>query len=414
MTRIQRLVSTLTLITAVATSAAAATPSGRLKVVLRYDDYSDYTSIEVAESLIEAAREVGSSLLVSVIPFPYGEYPATDTVGTPPRPILSDKKVALLRKYAAEGAIEIAVHGYSHRNNVTEGRHSEFSGLPKGQQILLLRTAKASLERATGARIRAFVPPFNQYDATTLMALEETGFDLISAGMGSLSQSDSALRFLPSTTYIDELEGVVSRAIAQGHTNAMVVVTIHPYDIVESGDKLPKVRRGHKQLTLPAVLDELRRLKKLDAAEPTSIATLLTGEEDLSIERWQTNLRLKQSPITQYRLLPAALHLYALPGLYYSRDAATRLLENQRWAALALYGGLTLVVALLIRVLIGPIRGLIKHIAAVLGGAAIAGGAALIALTLLRGFHTLFAPAIACCVGLLVGAVTSRHTPQNP
>jgi len=414
MTTLYRIAVSLVVFAVTTTAINANASPAKLKVVLRYDDYSDYTSIDVAKSLIESAKSVGAGLLVGVIPFPYGDYPKTDTAGAAPQPILSQKKIALLKKYAAEGAIEIAVHGFSHRNNVASGRHSEFSGLPESQQALLLRTGKESLETATGATIRAFVPPFNQYDATTLKALEETGFQVVSAGMGSFSKRGSTLRFLPSTTHIDQLEEVVSTAISQGHTDAMAIVTIHPYDIVESGDKLPKFRKGNRQVTLRSIRDELKRLQKLDAVQPTSIETMLASGEDLSIERWRANLQLKQSAITEYRLLPAALHLDPLPGLYYSREAATRLLANQRWAALSLYGGLALVVALIIRMVIGPISGLIKHAAAVLGGAAIAGVAALMALTLLRGFHTLFALALACCVGVLVGTVTSRHTPQNP
>jgi len=413
MTILYRMALSLAVFAVATTSINTGASPAKLKVVLRYDDYSDYTSIDVAESLIESARSVGGGLLVGVIPFPYADYPETVAPGAPPHPILSQEKVALLKRYAAAGAIEIAVHGFSHRNNVASGRHSEFSGLPERQQALLLRTAKESLETATGATIRAFVPPFNQYDEATLRALKETGFELVSAGMGSFSKSSSTLRFLPSTTYIDQLEECISTAISEGHTDAMVIVTIHPYDIVESGEKLPRIRRGHKQITLQSVLDVLKRLQKTDAAQPISVATLMTSGEDLSIERWQANLRLKQSSITQYRVLPATLHLYPLPGLYYSRGAAERLLANQRWAALALYGGLALVVAVLVPMATRPIRARFKHAATVTGGAALAGAAALMAMTLLSGFHTLFAPALACCLGMLLGAFTSRLFPRR-
>ena len=65
------------IITAVIASTPAKTAevSDKLKIIFRYDDYSKYTSMEVADSLIKAARDVGSGVLVGVIPFPYCEYP---------------------------------------------------------------------------------------------------------------------------------------------------------------------------------------------------------------------------------------------------------------------------------------------------------------------------------------------------
>lgn len=390
------------------TPAKAEGVLAKLKIILRYDDYSNYTSMELAQSFIETAKNIGAGVLVGVIPFPYGDYPESDTLGTILQPFLSMEKTALLKKYFTEGSIEIALHGFSHKNNVTTGRHSEFSGLPENEQALLLRMAKESLETATGAIIRTFVPPFNQYDAATLKALEKTGFKILSAGMGSYSKTDSRLLFLPGTTYIDQLRDVVYTAISEGHMDATVIVTVHPYDIIESGEKLPEFKKGHGQVSMRSIKDDLNQIIKSDAVQPSSIETLLANGEDLSIERWQANLQLKQNAITHYRILPDSFHLYPLPGLYYSRDSAERMHSNQTLSAVILYGGLTLVIAFITRVIIRRLTGHYKNITIIIGVIALSGVIGIVTLTMLSGFHTIFAAAMACCLGILAAALTNR------
>ena len=231
--------------------------------------------------------------------------------------------------------------------------------------------------------------------------------------MESLSTTGSSLLFLPGTAYIDHLKEVVSAAISQGHTDALVIVTVHPYDIVESGDKLPKFSKGRRQLSMGSIRDDLQQILKSDAVQASSINGLLTNGEDLSIARWQANLRTKQSVITKYRILPDALHLYPLPGLYYSTDAAESMLSEQKWSAAGLYGGLMLVVALLIRMLIGRVEGRYRHISAMIGLVAVLGVAGVVILTLSSGFHTIFAPASACCLAMLAAVLPIRLARAN-
>lgn len=403
------------IITAVIASTPAKTAevSDKLKIIFRYDDYSKYTSMEVADSLIKAARDVGSGVLVGVIPFPYGEYPESYAPGSELQPFLSQEKIALLKKHLAAGTIEIAVHGFGHRNNVPEGRNSEFSGLPENKQILLLQTAKEALETATGVKIRAFVPPFNQYDATTLKALEKTGYQILSAGMGSYSDTDSRLDFLPGTTYINRLREVVSSALAQKHSDATVVVTLHPYDIIESGDEFPKFRKGPGQVSLKSIIDDLNQVSKIDNVQLSTIGTLVENGEDLSIERWQANLRLRQSVITRHLVIPGSLRLYPLPGLYYPKDAADRMYSKQLWSAVTLYGGLIITLFFITRSLIRLVTHRYKNIAAATEIVSLSGLAGISTLYFLSGFHISFVAAVAGCLGILMGALSTRLLHAN-
>jgi hypothetical protein len=387
--------------------AKAGGSSGKLEIVLRYDDYSDFTSMEVAESFIDAAKSVGAGVLVSVIPFPYADYPDSFVPEKVPQPLLSQEKIELLKKQSAEGAIEIAVHGFSHENNVATGRNSEFSGLPESKQELLLRIAKESLETATGARIRVFVPPFNQYDAATLKALEDTGFEILSAGMESYSGTDSRLLFLPGTTYIDQLKDVVSNAVSEGHTDAAIIVTVHPYDIAESGEKSPEFRKGEGQTSMQSIIDDLKQIMESGAVQPSSIGMLLANGEDLSIDRWRSNLRLKNSAISHYRIIPADFGFYPIPGLYYSRHAAEKMYSNQIWSAAVLYGGLMLVAAFITWMFIRRIKRQYRNVGIVIGSIALLGIAGIVTVTVLSGFHTAFAAALSCGLGIFAASLTS-------
>ena len=395
--------------------AIAQNAPGRLKIVLRYDDYSKYTSMDLARQLADMARNAGGGLMIGVIPFPYGEHPDQFDAAAVPAILLSEQKIALLKKYLAEGAIEVALHGFSHRNHVPEGkgRHSEFSGLTEAQQTAVLQTAKASLEQALGSRVRAFVPPFNQYDHTTIRVLEMLGFELVSGGMRSFSNTRSTLKFMPGTVYVDKLAGVIDNALRAGHEDAVVVVTMHPYDIVESGEKMPAFRKDHHQMTLQAIKEDLDRIGKRPGVEFVSVTRLLDGSEDFSIARWKANLALKDSFITRHRLLPAALKLYPVQGLYYSEKTARRLLAEQKRMTLYLYGGLFLIATFLSWLLTRLLSYKYAKTRPALSTLSLLGLVAIAALFAVKGLHPLVLAAAACCLGVFTGAVAMRKSPPS-
>lgn len=97
-----------------------------------------------------------------------------------PQPLLplSEEKVDLIREAVKAGLIEVALHGFSHQ---TRGKsfwfgHSEFRGLSPKNQMEKIRTGKEYLERVFGCRVVTFIPPWNSYDQSTIMALEKLHF----------------------------------------------------------------------------------------------------------------------------------------------------------------------------------------------------------------------------------------------
>ena len=82
----------------------------------------------------------------------------------------------------------IALHGYQHAYvNENPGimkltRHSEFAGLPYGEQERKLKNATAIFAKH-GIRADAWVAPSHSFDTTTIRALAELGVTVISDGL---------------------------------------------------------------------------------------------------------------------------------------------------------------------------------------------------------------------------------------
>jgi predicted deacetylase len=117
--------------------------------------------------------------------------------------------VALLRAAHARGAIEIALHGYTHQTNarhpgcadvercppdyqgidrpwspdrpLAAGGFSEFRGLTPAEQLDKVTRGCADLERVLGFRPTTFIFPWNSYDAHAITVLKAQGFRWVPA-----------------------------------------------------------------------------------------------------------------------------------------------------------------------------------------------------------------------------------------
>ncbi|SHE19499.1 DUF2334 domain-containing protein [methanotrophic endosymbiont of Bathymodiolus puteoserpentis (Logatchev)] len=255
-------------------------PAGELKIIFRYDDYSRNSNTDVERLLFDTIKNIGGGVLVGVIPFPHAPYPEPDSI--PKVADLGEDKVNLLKEYASQGVVEIAVHGYSHKSNATEGSNSEFTGLSKNTQNLLLGNARAALEVTLGFSITSFIPPFNQYDLQTLQSLESTSYKLISAALGGPQESTGNLTYLPGGAYPQKINEVISSALASGHTEAIVVIVMHPYDIIESGDQMSNFRED-PQISIHKLINDLSKIKKRNNVHFMTIHELFEGGEEFSV-----------------------------------------------------------------------------------------------------------------------------------
>lgn len=111
----------------------------------------------------------------------------------------------------------------------------EFRGLDFKQQMRRLTKGKALLDSVFAAPVTTFIPPFNAYDSTTLHALQEIGFTVISADMYGCMPKDTPLGFLPETLgpRFRHFAHVFPALEDHRGRSGVMVVMMHPYDLTQ-------------------------------------------------------------------------------------------------------------------------------------------------------------------------------------
>jgi predicted deacetylase len=205
-----------------------------INIIFRFDDYSAISSAEFEMKIINALRENNITATFAVIPFEC----AIDQLDTSRQDLvpLTVAKADILKNSIADGIIEVALHGYSHQT-ISSKQRTEFSGLDFKSQLDRLSKGKKYLEDMIGIPIQIFVPPFNQYDKNTLLALEELNFTTISAYKGGPIACDSRLTFIPATCSLNKLRDAIKAARNSSDTGPVIVVLFHDYDFHEIDEK---------------------------------------------------------------------------------------------------------------------------------------------------------------------------------
>ena len=344
----------ITLLLAHGQQASAAT---KLRVVVRYDDFSSISDVNIDRKFLQTVADLGASTLVGVIPRAGMPYTAVDADDTPVPTNLPKEKIDLLRNMVSEGAIEIALHGLNHNDNSGQRTPSEFAGLPVNRQMRMLADGKRSLENALGSPIHVFVPPFNTYDRDTLRALARTGFELLSAGADGPVMAGAGLAYLPAGPHPDKVDSAIQQTANNQYQHAVLVISAHAFDFSDSRQIMPAFRKERHQMNMDAFFSELYRLKSEGIVEFTTVEALLKAGEDLSAARLQANQRLKHSFVSEHRVLPAAFDFYPIDGLYYSQRAANKMYWQQIGCAIVLYAGLLFISMAMTRVTMRHLMG---------------------------------------------------------
>lgn len=204
--------------------------SKRIAVAFRYDDYCNAGPIESERQLFDLFQSQGACLCVAVVPLTAA---GAANPEHSPQP-LSVEKIALLKEACDAGAVDPALHGYSHENAANDvNAKTEFAGLDAETQMRKLADGKKQVEEYLVTEVSTFVPPWNSYDACTLDALAEAGFATISADLAGPGSAESRLRFVPATCGPHNCISAVVSARRAGGELAMVVVLLHPSDFRE-------------------------------------------------------------------------------------------------------------------------------------------------------------------------------------
>jgi len=207
---------------------------------------------------------------------------------------------------------------------------------------------------------------------------------------------------------------VVSTALSKGHTDAIVISTLHPYDIIETGEKMVDFRRGSPQISIHKLITNLHQIKLLNGVQFISFRELFESGEDLSADRMQENLKVRESVVTRHRLIPETFNAYPLTGLYYSQESANQMYQFQISVFALLYGLLALVFIIITRTVIHHLRSRIRNITALIGVISVGGLLIILIKSFLSGFYMTSAVGLICFSGVLAGIMFNqwRETPN--
>jgi peptidoglycan/xylan/chitin deacetylase (PgdA/CDA1 family) len=220
--------------------------AAEIEIVLRMDDSGFgrhaptvevglLTDAEITRRVMEITAKYGAKLSIAVIPNVVSGTPGYHP-SEPEYRLLSScqEELGVLRDAAKSNRVEICLHGWTHEQLTLYQRHpSEFGGRPLEDQVARLARGREELERCLGIPIEVFVPPFNNHDHTTLLALRELGFKAISSDAGEFDDIEG-LRYVPYTTGLKGLRSVLTEA-GRSTRATFIGVLFHGQEFKESG-----------------------------------------------------------------------------------------------------------------------------------------------------------------------------------
>ena len=157
----------------------------------------------------------------------------------------------------------------------------------------------------------SFVPPWNTYDQDTLKALDDNGLRCLSANRyGPVIDTIDAIRFLPITVELTDLESAVEAARSCADDDPVIGVLMHPYDFRESRDE-------RAQVDLPELDRKLAWLKEQSGVTVASVTALAVDSPAFDIARYASN-----QPLAQEQLVPPFIRGVADTPYYASTTGA--------------------------------------------------------------------------------------------
>jgi peptidoglycan/xylan/chitin deacetylase (PgdA/CDA1 family) len=199
-----------------------------IHVGFRFDDLSPASDRKLEQAIVETFVSRGCKATLAVIPFKRvnGELNG-----------LMQEGAGRLARAAAEGTVEIALHGFAHerRTSTPRGKPSEFSGLASADQLELIAHGLTRLKGVFGDNVMGFVPPWNTFDGETLKALKKLGFLYLSAAWDVPNEHRGDVVVIPRTCNLSSLKAALSEARRVQFLSPVIVAVLHHYDFAESG-----------------------------------------------------------------------------------------------------------------------------------------------------------------------------------
>ena len=213
-------------------SVSLASGQGGIKMVFRYDDYLLVPS-KFSDSLLNIFQKNNIPLCLGIIPFDSSDLFINK---------LNPDQVTALRSRIQRREIEVALHGFNHRNELnvsflTRVTYSEFASIAYDKQYEKIAKGKKALDSLFQINTRVFVPPFNTYDNNTLKALDKLKFEIISSSLQGPSNSN-LIKYMPATCEdFSELPRIIENSKGDDVT---IILFFHPYSFKEGLSKYSK------------------------------------------------------------------------------------------------------------------------------------------------------------------------------
>jgi len=262
---------------------------------------------------------------VGVIPFSPAAAQTQELPASRAGLALPPQKLALLKEYAAQKVIEIGIHGFVHADNRAATGASEFAGLPLERQYQMLRTQRPPWRVPAGSKARLFIPHSTLTTRTPFAPSIRPAIRWLSAGAGGPVLDQGGLAYCPGGPIRRGSSAAIVTASARAHGCPRRVDTASLRLLLEALAAVPEFRREPRNSASRSEAQPDRN-QSLDGVRFVDIDRIFA--EDLSASGCDpicacTRVRDALS------LVPDALNIYALPGLYYSTDSADRLYRSQ-------------------------------------------------------------------------------------
>ncbi|RMD67171.1 DUF2334 domain-containing protein [Candidatus Parcubacteria bacterium] len=287
--------------------------SNRLYLVFRYDDVALDHPSDMDLKVIGIFQSQGVPLTIGVIPKGGGRDGSRIDAG----------RKALTRAIQ-RGGVELALHGYQHRASPLQPQ-CEFRG-DRNRQFAMLSEGRRIVQEMAGRSVDIFIPPWNCHDGNTLAALSKVGFKALSSDLSHPMAKGSGLCYVPATTSLMDIEGVVESARRMDGKDHIAVVLMHPFDFFLDGRQRYAIGAGELRKLLrwvakqgdlkPISIGDLCRLKPALLGDPLQVRAhfLANHGATMLLEMLPPQMRegLLAPGVTRQRLVMRLLSVYSL------------------------------------------------------------------------------------------------------
>ena len=198
-----------------------------IQIAFRFDDPSVTSNHELEASIIQLCCQYNIPINFAVIPFRKIEGQLI--------PFNKSKASHLIEAFQA-GNIEISQHGYAHENNanLSKKNPSEFVALAFEQQLQWLTEGKEIINQLFGNSSLGLVPPWNSFDANTLLAANRMNYSFVSAGWEIPSLLRNTIPIIPRTCQLKDVMTAINNAQLFAKLNPVIIVVLHHYDFKDN------------------------------------------------------------------------------------------------------------------------------------------------------------------------------------